>query len=76
MISAGDKADLFVENVASKISLPKEQKINLRQGKVPLPFVAIVNSETSATVSIDTTGLAVGEYILSLESYDFESNPP
>ena len=50
------------------------QKINIRQGIVPLPFVEIVNSATSAAVSIKTTGVEIGTYALELESIDSSSS--
>ena len=63
-----------MENIASRISLPTLQKINLRQGSVPLSFVAIANSATSAAVSIDTNGVEIGAYTLELESIDSSSS--
>ena len=61
----------FVENVAPTIPIPTTPLIKLRDsGASPLGFVTITNSPSGATVSIDTTGIDIGEYELELESYD------
>ena len=65
-----------MENVASIITLPTLQNIKLRQkSSVSLSFTTISDGATSATVSIDTTGVIVGTYKLVLESYDSSAGP-
>ena len=48
--------------------------INLRQSLAnPLPFITISEEEYKSNVLIDSTGVAIGEYDLYLESFDSSS---
>ena len=70
ILVAESSKTLKVEHVKSLISSKCGAQINLRQGSSSLAFAAITNDAYSATVSIDTTGVSVGVYTLTLESFD------
>ena len=65
-----------MEHVKSLISSQCGAQINLRQGSTALAFAVITNGLSSSTVSIDTTGVSVGVYTLTLESYDSSESAP
>jgi hypothetical protein len=74
VVLKGITESFVVENIASTITLPTTPTIYLRQNSAALlSFVTIVNGQSSADVTINTTGVTAGSYTLTLESYDGSS---
>ena len=77
MILKGNSESLSVDHVTPTITLPTTPKIQLRQkSDASLAFVTIKNEADSATVTIDTTYIAIGTFSLELESFDSSASPP
>ena len=70
-LAAGSSRTLSVEHVHSYYSKTCGGiSINLRKSSASPAFVTITNNLASATVSIDTLGVSIGSYSLTLESFD------
>ena len=70
-LAAGSSRTLSVEHVHSYYSETCPGiSINLRKSSASPAFVTITNNLASATVSIDTLGVSIGSYTLTLESFD------
>ena len=66
-----------MEHLNLAISNSSWSSINLRQNSAKsISFATIINGASSATISIDTNGVAVGVYTLTLETYDSSASAP
>lgn len=68
-ITQGESQTITIENISSYWDIGNELAINMRQ-TTSLSFVSLTEVTGSTDVLIDTTGLEVGEYTLTLESFN------